>query len=305
MTTRTGFALEDLLAAFDQHLRRVRGVCPGTRRNYTKYAGEFLETVSTDDGVDPGAVHARDVIAFVRDLSGRYQPRTVELAASALRAFFRFLRAEGLRDDRLDDAVPMVPHRRTGLLRHLNPAVLEQLITSLDSSSPRGLRDRAIILCIARLGLRASEVVQLRVEDLDWSNATLRVRARKTGHGAVLPLTEEVGAALAGYLQHGRPDTTARQVFVLHRLRVGARVSDNIVGRAVDHALAHAGIDAPIRGANLLRHSLATELLARGASLREIADLLGHSCLATTRIYAAVDVAALRDVALPWPGTTS
>ncbi len=129
----------------------------------------------------------------------------------------------------------------------------------------------------------------------------VRVGARKTGHGALLPLTGEVGAALADYLQHGRPDTTARQVFVLHRLRVGAPISDSIVGRAVDNALRRAGMAAPIRGANLMRHSLATGLLARGAGLREIADLLGHGSLATTRIYAAVDVAALREVALPWP----
>ncbi|MDQ3764901.1 MAG: tyrosine-type recombinase/integrase [Actinomycetota bacterium] len=111
-----------------------------------------------------------------------------------------------------------------------------------------GLRDRAIILCLARLGLRASEIVQLRLEDLDWRNAVARVRARKTGHGALLPLLGEMGAALAGYLQHARPDTRAREVFVLHRVRVGAPISSSIVGRAVDHALRRAGIDAPMRG---------------------------------------------------------
>ena len=233
------------------------------------------------------------------------RPRTVALAASALRSFFRFLRAEGLREDRLEDAVPMVPHRPSALIRHLNSGTFEELIASLDTTSPRGLRDRAIILCMARLGLRASEVVQLRLEDLDWRSAVVRVRARKTGHGALLPLTAEVGAALAGYLQHGRPDTRARQVFVLHRLRTGAPISSSIVGRAVDNALRRAGIDAPVRGGNLLRHSLATELLGHGASLLEIADLLGHSSLATTRIYARVDIAALREVALPWPQATS
>jgi site-specific recombinase XerD len=229
----------------------------------------------------------------------------VELAASALRSFFRFLRAEGLRGDRLEDAVPMVPRRQAGLVRHLEPARLEQLIASLDALSPRGLRDRAIILCIARLGLRASEVTQLRLDDIDWRNATVRVRARKTGHGALLPLTTEVGAALAGYLEHGRPATAARQVFVQHALRPGEPITSQVAGNAVRDALTRAGMDAPARGANLLRHSLATGLLARGASLREIADLLGHSSLATTRIYAAVDIAALREVALPWPEAMS
>jgi len=303
-TTRGWWAAEDLLAAFDEHLRRTRGVCAGTRCNYQRYAGAFLHAVCGDGPVDARAIRAGDVTGFVGDLTCRYRPGTVALATSALRSFFVFLRVAGLRGDRLEDAVPMVPRRSAGLVRHLEPGRLEHLITSLDASSPRGLRDRAIILCMARLGLRATEVVQLRLDDIDWRNAIVRVRSRKTGHGALLPLTAEVGTALAGYLQHGRPGTTSRQVFVLHWLRAGEPISTSIVGRAVDNALRRAGMDAPIRGANLLRHSLATDLLDRGASLREIADLLGHSSLATTRIYAAVDVAALREVALPWPEAT-
>jgi site-specific recombinase XerD len=305
MTAHDRLRLEEVLAAFDEHLRRTRGVCAGTRLNYARSAGAFLQTVFAGGPVVPAEIRVQHVVGFVSGLTGRYRPGTVALAASALRSFFRFLRAEGLGEDRLEDAVPMVPRRSAGLVRHLAPGRLEQLMDSLDSSSPRGLRDRAIILCVARLGLRASEVVQLRLEDLDWRSAVVRVRARKTGHGALLPLTAQVGAALAGYLQHGRPETPAREVFVLHRLRTGAPISPSIVGRAVDNALRRAGIDAPVRGGNLLRHSLATELLGHGASLRGIADLLGHSSLATTRIYARVDIAALREVALPWPQAAS
>jgi integrase/recombinase XerD len=305
MTTHDRLRLEEVLAAFDEHLRRTRGVCAGTRLNYARYSGAFLQTVFAAGPVVPAEIRAQHVAGFVSGLTGRYRPGTVALAASALRSFFRFLRAEGLRAGRLEDAVPMVPRRPAGLVRHLDSGRFGRLIASLDSSSPRGLRDKAIILCMARLGLRGSEVVQLRLEDLDWRNATVRVRARKTGHGALLPLPAQVGAALAAYLQHGRPDTPAREVFVLHRLRTGAPVSPSIVGRAVDNALLRAGIDAPARGGNLLRHSLATELQGHGASLHEIADLLGHSSLATTRIYARVDIAALREVALPWPQATS
>lgn len=305
MTTHDRLTLEEVLAAFDEHLRRTRGVCPGTRLNYTRYAGAFMQSVFAGRPVVLEEIRVQHVAGFVGGLAGRYRPGTVELAASSLRALFRFLRAEGLRADRLEDAVPMVPRRSSALARHLAPGLLEQLIASLDTASPRGLRDQAIILCMARLGLRASEVVQLRLEDLDWRSAVVRVRARKTGHGALLPLTAQVGAALAGYLQHGRPDTPARQVFVLHRLRTGAPISSSIVGRAVDNALRRAGIGAPVRGGNLLRHSLATELQGHGASLPEIADLLGHSSLATTRIYARVDIAALREVALPWPQAAS
>lgn len=305
MTCHDRWTLEEVLAAFDEHLRRTRGVCAGTRRNYAKYVGEFLVAMFGDGAIGFAEIRAPKVAAFVGGLSGRYQPRTVELAATALRCFFRFLCVQGWCEDRLADAVPMVPHRPSGLVRHLEPAVLEQLIASLAAVSARDLRDRSIILCIARLGLRPGEVVQLRLEDLDWRDAAIRVRARKTGHGALLPLTAEVGAALADYLQHGRPEVGAREVFVLHWLRVGAPISTSIVGRAVQRALDGAGIDAPVRGGNLLRHSLATELLDGGASLPEIADVLGHSRLATTRIYAAVDIGRLREIPLPWPQVAS
>lgn len=276
----------------------------GTRANYGRVAGAFLDAKFPDGQVEVERIAVSDVVDFIGAATRRYQPKTVELAATSLRSFFRFLRAEGLADERFEDAVPMVPHRQSGLVRHLAPDSLEQLIASLDTSSPRGLRDKAIILCIARLGLRVSEVTRLRLDDIDWRAAVVRVRARKTGHGAVLPLTGEVGAALADYLQGGRPDTGVREVFVLVAARPGAPISDDIVGRAVDNALRGAGIEAPTRGGNLLRHSLATGLLARGVGLAEIAGLLGHSSLATTRIYAAVDIDALREVALPWPAVT-
>ena len=152
MAPRDRLTLEDVLAGFDVHLRRTRGVCPGTRRNYARFARAFLQSTFADGPLDVAEVRARDVVEFVVVLSGRYRPRTVELAASSLRSFFRYLRAAGLREDRLDNAVPMVPHRRTGLVRHLDPGRFEQLIASLDCSSPRGLRDRAIILCTAGWG---------------------------------------------------------------------------------------------------------------------------------------------------------
>jgi site-specific recombinase XerD len=160
------------------------------------------------------------------------------------------------------------------------------------------------MLLMARLGLRAGEVTALQLEDIDWRNGTVRVRARKSGHGAVLPLPHEVGEALVDYLRRGRPVTAARQVFVLHRQRVGAPISSSIVKRAVGNALRKADIDASLRGGNLLRHSLATDLLGHGASLTQIADLFGHRALTSTAIYASVDVAALREVALPWPQVT-
>lgn len=305
MLVRGEWHVDEALNAFDEHLRRVRGLCAGTRRNYTRWVRVFLETVFPDDRVVVGQIDVSKVRGFIDVTARRYAARTVEMAATSLRSFFRFLRAAGLRADRLEDAVPVVPHRRRDLVRHLQPEDFERLIASLDSSSPRGLRDGAIILCIARLGLRSSEVTRLRLDDIDWGQAVIWVRSRKTGHGARLPLTEQVGTAMADYLQHGRPETSSRHVFVLHWLRIGEPISESVVNRGVDHALTAAGITAPVRGANLLRHSLATSLLAHGVGLVQIADVMGHARLATTQIYTAVDVTALRQAAMPWPGSTS
>lgn len=306
MTSRDRLTVEAVLAAFDEYLRRTRGVCPEVRHNYARFVRAFLEAVfSGGEDVDLARVAVRDVVDFIVVSTRRYRPATVQLAATSLRSFFRFARASGLRADRLDDAVPTVPRRRASLPRHLDAMRFAALLASLDASSSQGLRDRAIILCVARLGLRASEVARLRLEDIDWRNGTVQVVTRKTGHGALLPLPADLGDALAGYLQHGRPDTQARQVFVVHRQRVGAPITRQLVGDAVDRAIRRAGIDAPMRGANLLRHSLATDLLTHAASMKEIADVFGHASLATTSIYASVDVAALRQAALPWPQVTS
>lgn len=295
-----------VLAAFDDHLRRVRGVCPEVRRTYARVARGFLEAVFGDGPVDLAHLSASDVVGFVADATARYRPSTIQLLLTALRSFLRFLRVEGVRGDRLEEAVPKVPLRRLASVpRHLGSAEFARLIASLDDcSSPRGLRDRAMLLFAARLGLRASEVARLGLEDIDWRSGTVQIRTRKTGHGALLPLPGDVGEALAAYLQRGRPASEDRHVFLLHRQRVGAPIDRHVVGDAVRRALRHAGIDAPIRGANLLRHSLATDLLAHGASLKEIADLFGHRALSSTQVYAKVDIVALREVALPWPQVT-
>lgn len=298
MAVDSGWTTTAVLAAFDDHLRRARGVCAGTRGNYARCVREFLNGCFPDGRVKVEELGTREVIAFISATSRRYQPRTLELVATSLRSFFRFCRAQGLGSEGLEDTVPVVPHRRSGLVRHLDSRALEEFIASLGTASPR---DRAMILCMARLGLRVGEVCRLRLDDLDWRQGVISVRTRKTGHGARLPLSSEVGQALAEYLQRGRPETAAREVFVLNSQRRGEPINGGAVGRVVQRALERAGIEAPTRGGTLLEPLFGHRPAGQGCQPIDIAGLLGHSCLATTRIYAAVDVDALREVALPWP----
>jgi site-specific recombinase XerD len=223
-----------------------------------------------------------------------------------LRSFFRFLRAEGLGDDRLEIAIPAVPRWRLSTLpRCLSDEQLEQLLAAFGAATPCALRDRAIVLCLSTLGLRPGEVAALYLEDIDWRRGTIHLRTRKTRRGAVLPLPRDAGRSIVDYLRRERPKTGERRVFVQHLgRRRGAPISSAVVSAAVVRALRRAGIEAPLAGAYVLRHTVASRMVRRGTSLKEVADFLGHSCLDTTTIYAKLDVPALCEVALPWPEVT-
>ena len=175
------------------------------------------------------------------------------------------------------------------------------MLASIDQRTALGRRDHAILLLLARLGLRSSEVAFLELDDIDWNAGTLSVCGKSGLHHA-LPLTEEVGEAIAAYLQNGRPPGFGRRVFLRAKAPLGGFQGASGVGSIVRHALQRAGIHAPTYGAHQFRHGLATEMLRQGASLGEIGAVLGHRHPQTTKIYTKVDLKALRTLALPWPG---
>jgi integrase/recombinase XerD len=175
------------------------------------------------------------------------------------------------------------------------------LLASIDRKSPVGRRDYAILLILARLGLRAGEIKTLTLEDLDWQEGLITVRG-KAGRYSQLPLPADVGEAIADYLRHGRPTASSRCVFLRARAPLGAFQSQSGIGSMVRHALARAGIDALRTGAHQFRHALACKMLQQEASLSEIGELLRHRSPQTTAIYAKVDLVSLATLALPWPG---
>ena len=298
--------LDDLIEAYEHYLRHARGVCDSTTDFYAYNARRFLRAVLGNDPLDLARLRASVVIEFVSVRAKDLRPKTMSSIATSLRSLFRFLRVAGIVDGRLEDAVPSVPTFRLSTLpRYLDDEQHAHLLASLDTSTPRRRRDRAIILCLSALGLRAGEAAGLLLEDIDWRSGTVTIRSRKTRRGALLPLPQAVGEAIAAYIREDRPKTHHRHVFVKHRQGVGEPLGQSVVSEGVRVALRHAGIDAPSFGAHLLRHTLATRLVRHGVSLKEIADVLGHSSLATTAIYAKTDIESLTDVALPWPEVTS
>jgi site-specific recombinase XerD len=199
-------------------------------------------------------------------------------------------------------AVPVVANwSMSSIPRAISAAQVDQLLASIDQQTAMGRSDYAILLLLARLGLRSSEVVCLELDDIDWNTATLSVRG-KSGLRNAFPLSPEVGQAIAAYLRDSRPLSTSRRVFLRAQAPVRGFQGASGVGSIVRHALKRAGVKAPTYGTHQFRHGLATEMLRQGASLQEIGDVLGHRHPQTTTIYTQVDLVALRTLALPWPG---
>jgi site-specific recombinase XerD len=288
----------ELLKSFNQWMRDQRGSADGTLCNYGRPIRELIHVI----GEDPSKLTARLLRQFVMERSQQVGWAAANHCTTGLRMFLRFLIAAGRCSAELLGAIPKLAHwRLSSLPRVLAPADVERIIASCDVSSPTGMRDRAVLLLLARLGLRAGDIVQLRLQDIDWKEATIQV-CGKSRRQTQLPLSQEVGQAIVDYLQRGRPATCNDQLFLRSRAPFRGLRSHCAVSALVDRAICRAGVAKPGRGAaHLLRHSVASSMLRQGASLQEIADLLRHRSVETTQIYAKVDVTSLQQISQPWP----
>jgi site-specific recombinase XerD len=282
-------------------MQQQRGTCESTLSNYAIHICELLTRV----GDDPARWDARSLREFILEGSRTRGWAAAKKRTTALRMLLRFLVAEGRCASGLAGAIPVLVHRRlSSLPRYLAADDVERVVASCDRASAVGQRDHAILLLLARLGLRAGDIVQLRLRDIDWKGAWIQVSG-KGRRETRLPLTHELGEALVTYLTRSRPETDTDVVFVRTRPFRPFR-SHCAVSVIVDRAFARAGVTRPSRGAaHLLRHSVATSMLRHGASLHDVAALLRHRSVATTEIYAKVDVTALRMIAQPWPEVPS
>lgn len=288
----------ELLTAFYQWMRQRRGTSDATLYNYSLSIRDLLRRF----GEDPGKFEAQSLRQFVLEKSQQCGWAAAKTCTTALRMFLRFLIVEGKCATGLDAAIPVLVHwRLSSLPRYLRPEEVERIISSCDNCSPVGMRDRAILLLLARLAFRAGDIVQLRLSDIDWKGAEIQVSG-KGRRQAQMPLTQEVGDALVVYLQDGRPPTDTDVLFIRSRAPFRAFKSHSAVSVIVAQAMRRAGINRGGRGAaHVLRHSAATSMLRQGASLQDIATILRHRSIETTEIYAKVDVATLRQIAQPWP----
>ncbi len=287
--------------AFRRYLRQERGLSERTIPNIVAWADRFLSEQFPEGHPDFSQLGPRDITDFVGQQATRLKSGTAKIMVAALRTFLRYLRHRGDVQTDLAGCIPSVPPYSVSTLpSFLSAGTVTKILDHCDRSRPQGKRDYAILLLLARLGVRSGEVIGLKLEDIDWGLGEITIRG-KGGRNSKMPLLRDVGEAMVDYLQQARPSCASRCVFVtLHAPIQGlTRHGIRCVVRA---AMERAAVDSPHKGPHILRHTLATEMLRKGASLDEIGEVLRHRSPKTTRVYAKVDINSLQKLALPWPG---
>jgi site-specific recombinase XerD len=300
--TRRAPPAEICAQAYAEYLRDAKALAATTVINYVPFIRDFLHHCFGDGRVNLSRLRAVDVVSFVQFHAPSLHLKRAKLMTTALRSFLRYARYRGDVTLDLAAAVPVVANwSMPSIPRAISAEQTRQLLASIDRRTSVGRRDYAILLLLARLGLRAGEVAFLELDDINWSAGQVSVRG-KGGQRCELPLPADVGKAIAAYLRYGRPHSASRRVFLRAKAPITGFRGQSGVGSLVRNSLQRAGIDAPTMGAHQFRHGLATQMLSRGASLSEIGEVLGHHHPQTTKIYTTVDIKALRTLALPWPG---
>jgi len=295
-------ALDRMESDFGRYLSQERGLTQATLDNYLPIVRRFLSKNFRNSNIIPEELTSQDITQFIIRHAHISIPGRAKLMVTALRSFFHFLYQRGQIATDLAKCVPTVANwDLSALPKFLKPEEVECLLQSCDQSTPIGQRDYAVLLLLARLGLRAGEVVHMVLEDIDWEKGEIIVRGKSPRQDR-LPLPQDVGEALATYLVHVRPKCSSRRVFIRMLAPYQGFSCSSAIRDIVRRAFRRIGLHRKNMGAHLLRHSLATRMLHHGASLGEIGEILRHKLPQTTEIYAKVNIVALRALAKPWPG---
>ncbi|MCO5125407.1 MAG: site-specific integrase [Rhizobacter sp.] len=290
------------LRRYDQYMEQVRGLAPNTRDGALRLVEALLRQHFGDDAIRFEVVTPERVRRFFAAQAKNYKtPSSLGVVVSALRGYFRWRATLGDRTHALVGALAYPANwQLASLPKSLEPAEVEQLEAALGQSGPSMLRADAMVRCALDLGLRSGEVARLSLDDIDWEAGTITLRRTKGRREDVMPLPEATGSAIAAYLRDERPKTRHRMVFARHMTPRERPIGPDLVRKTIRQAYARAGLSHT--RSHLLRHTMASRLLAGGSSLKEVADVLRHRSLNTTLIYAKLDSGSLVEVALPWPG---
>jgi len=293
--------IEKVLTAYKGYLIEDKGLASSTIARYLLQSRKFLSAVFHRQPVNFSTVSAHKIVTFIREYAHDHSGADSSLMVGSIRSFLRFLVFQGKIDSDLAKCVPTVPSRRNKRIpSHLSGDELKHLLKCSKGNASVRRRNYAILLLLARLGLRASEVATLSLDNIDWEHGDLTIQG-KGNKLMKLPLPTDVGNALVAYLQHGRPSCISRRLFISARPPYRPFKNGGAVSTIVNRAVKRAGLNPQKKGAHLLRHTLATECLRKGATLTEVGEILRHESIDTTAIYAKVDFTRLRTLVMSWP----
>jgi site-specific recombinase XerD len=297
--------IDQWLEEYDAYLDQVAGLALSTRQGYRRIVRRFITACFGSERPDWHALTASMITAFISQEASTRQRGGRKYPSVAVRSFLRFLVFRGELRPGLEAAAPAPPQwRHASLPSRLMPEEVERVLAVYQDDAASSLRNHAMLLLLARLGLRGQDVISLCLDDIDWADARLNLRPGKSRRARSIPLPQDVGQAMVAYLQGGRPQSESRQIFL--RCRPPFRpLTKSALWYAVRQAFERAGIVVPVGIAgHIFRHTLASQMVNRGVSFKDVADFLGHQSIETTSIYAKLEMDALAAVALPWGGET-
>jgi len=294
--------IEIISNSFSKYLKSERGLSQSTMDKYLPNIRLFLKERFGKKDIFLDKLLPTDISGFILRHAHTMSIGCTRSMITALRIFFSFLYQRGKIYIDLAATVPFVSRwQDEPVPKFLKPEQVKRILDACDQKTPMGKRNYAVLLLLARLGLRAGEITNMELEDISWEAGEIMIKG-KSKREHKLPLPDEVGKAIAAYIRYGRPRCSSRKVFIRMKAPIQGFTGSANVCTIVRQSLKDAGIKKDFKGAHLFRYTLATNMLSGGAAIKEIGQILGHQSPSTTETYTKVDISALRKIAQPWPG---
>lgn len=295
-------SIKNEIIAFSSYLKDICGLSLNTCIYRIRYIRNFLLRIFAEKPFNVKSIRKIDFFHYISKYTRQCKSGTKNVIACSLRSYLKYLRFKGVVEPGFIKIVPSVANwKLSGIPRIFSDEQIRKLLNSFNKKTPEGLRDYAIALCMTDLGLRASEITRIELSDIDWHNSILYIKSTKSKRDRSLPISNRLGEAIVQYIKHGRLKTASENLFIRHTVPYGISLNTEQVRGAIRRAYARAGIPRSITGTHILRHTAASKMHQSGATIKQLADVLGHHSIDTTIFYTKINIPELKNIISPWP----
>jgi len=296
------FSIEKELADFISYLKELQGLSDNTCIYRLRNVRNFLYTIFDQNSLNVEQIKKADFLHYISTYTRHCTAGTKNVIAYSLRSYLKYLQFKGVIKADFVRIVPSVPNWKLSRVPDIfSPEQIRIFLNTFDRTTPVGRRDFAMALSMVDLGLRASEVARIGLHDIDWRQSILYIKNTKSKRDRILPLPRRLGKAIVQYIKRGRLSTTTKELFIRHSVPFGISLNTEQVRGAMRRAYTRAEFSNSITGTHILRHTAASRMHQNGATIKELADVLGHKSIDTTIFYTKINIPVLRNVSLPWP----